>query len=56
MPTRSPLRPCARHGFDPLSPADHAEVLRLLAKRNHDIGVRIRTICRLHSLLAELAP
>ena len=40
-----------------VEPADHAEVLRLLAKRNHDIGVqRIRTICRLHSLLAELAP
>jgi hypothetical protein len=37
--------------------ADHAEVLRLLAKRNYDIGVqRIRTVCRLHSLLAELAP
>ena len=40
-----------------VEPADHAEVLRLLAKRNHDIGVqRIRTICRLHSLLAALAP
>ena len=40
-----------------VEPADHAEVLRLLAKRNHDIGVqRIRTVCRLHSLLAELAP
>jgi transposase len=32
-------------------------VLRLLAKRNHDIGAqRTRTICRLHALLAELAP
>jgi transposase len=31
-----------------VEPANHAEVLRLLAKRNHDIGVqRIRTICRL---------
>ena len=40
-----------------VEPADHAEVLRLLAKRNHDIGAqRTRTICRLHSLLAELAP
>jgi transposase len=40
-----------------VEPADHAEVLRRLAKRNHDIGVqRIRTVCRLHSLLAELAP
>ena len=40
-----------------VEPADHAEVLRLLAMRNHDIGAqRTRTICRLHSLLAELAP
>ena len=33
--------------------ADHAEVLRLLAKRNVDIG---RVVCRLHAALAELAP
>lgn len=32
-------------------------VLRLLAKRNHDLGrSRNRTACRLHTLLAELVP
>ena len=37
--------------------ADHAEVLRLLAKRNLDIGShRTRVVCRLHAALAELAP
>ena len=37
--------------------ANHAEVLRLLAKRNRDLGShRTRVICRLHALLAELAP
>jgi transposase len=37
--------------------ADHREVLRLLAKRNMDIGNhRTRVVCRLHALLAELAP
>jgi transposase len=37
--------------------ADHGEVLRLLAKRNMDIGShRTRVVCRLHALLAELAP
>ena len=37
--------------------ADHGEVLRLLAKRNMDIGNhRTRVVCRLHALLAELAP
>ena len=37
--------------------ADHAEVLRLLAKRNIDIGNhRTRVVCRLHNLLMELAP
>jgi transposase len=37
--------------------ADHCEVLRLLAKRNIDIGnQRTRVVCRLHSLFAELAP
>jgi len=37
--------------------ADHAEVLRLLAKRNTDIGNhRTRLVCRLHAQLAELAP
>lgn len=36
-------------------PADHAGVLRLLAKRNSQLsGSRTRTACRLHALLAEL--
>jgi hypothetical protein len=36
---------------------DHNNVLRLLAKRNLDIGrAKNRTACRLHSLLAELVP
>jgi transposase len=37
--------------------ADHVEVLRLLAKRNTDIGNhRTRIVCRLHAVLSELAP
>jgi Transposase len=37
--------------------ADHAEMLRLLAKRNIDIGnQRTRVVCRLHNLLMELRP
>ena len=37
------------------SAADHAVVLRLLAKRNLDLGrLRNRTACRLHALLCEL--
>jgi transposase len=37
--------------------ADHAGVLRLLAKRNNDRGrTRNKTACRLHALLAELVP
>jgi transposase len=37
--------------------ADHAQVLRLLAKRNIDIGShRTRVVCRLHNLLMELSP
>jgi transposase len=36
--------------------ADHAEILRLLAKRNIDIGThRTRVVCRLHNVLMELA-
>ena len=36
---------------------DHVTVLRLLAKRNNDLGrARNRTACRLHALLAELVP
>jgi transposase len=37
--------------------ADHVEVLRLLAKRNLDIGShRTRVVCRLHASLADLVP
>jgi transposase len=37
--------------------ADHGEVLRLLAKRNIDIGNhRTRVVCRLHNTMMELAP
>lgn len=40
-----------------VSPVGHSEVLRLLAKRNTDIGDRrTQVVCRLHSLLVELAP
>ena len=36
--------------------ADHAEILRLLAKRNVDLGQqRTRVVCRLHAALSELA-
>ena len=36
-------------------PVGHSEVLRLLAKRNTDIGdQRTRVVCRMHSLLLEL--
>ena len=38
-------------------PADHVEVLRLLAKRNIDLGNhRTRVVCRLHNAVMELAP
>jgi transposase len=37
--------------------ADHSGVLRLLAKRNTDLGrARNKTACRLHALLTELVP
>jgi transposase len=40
-----------------VEPADHAEVLRLLSKRNWDLGrQRARVVCRLHSLFSEVAP
>ncbi len=40
-----------------VEPADQSQVLRLLAKRNVDLGShRTRVVCRLHALLAELAP
>jgi len=40
-----------------VEPAEHSQVLRLLAKRNVDLGShRTRVVCRLHALLTELAP
>ena len=43
-------------GLRRVEAAGHSEVLRLLAKRNIDIGNhRTRVVCRLHALLAELA-
>src|ERR1017187_10573504 len=42
-------------GLRSVSIADHAEVLRLLAKRNGDIGDhRTQVVCRLHALIAAL--
>jgi transposase len=47
---RAPMLRCVER-------ADHGEVLRLLAKRNMDIGShRTRVVSRLHALLVELAP
>jgi transposase len=44
------------HGLRHVEAAGHSEVLRLLAKRNTDIGnQRTRLVCRMHALLAELA-
>jgi transposase len=43
--------------LSPVPRADHAGVLRLLAKRNSDLGrTRNKTACRLHALLIELVP
>ena len=37
--------------------ANHSEIMRLLAKRNHDLGrMRAQLICRLHNALADLSP
>jgi transposase len=45
------------HGLRTVEQADHAEIMRLLAKRNHDLGrLRAKLICRLHNALAELTP
>ena len=53
--SRSPR--CAPSGLRQVRPVGHSEVLRLLAKRNTDIGDhRTRVVCRMHSLLLELAP
>jgi transposase len=44
------------HDLRQVEPVGHSEVLRLLAKRNIDIGnQRTRLVCRMHALLAELA-
>lgn len=44
-------------GLRPVQPVGHSEVLRLLAKRNNDIGdQRTRLVCRMHALLLELDP
>jgi transposase len=43
-------------GLRRVEAAGHSEVLRLLAKRNSDIGNhRTRLVCRMHALLVELA-
>jgi transposase len=43
-------------GLRVVVPVGHAEVLRLLAKRNHDLGRhRNRLVSRMHSLVMELA-
>ena len=39
--------------FGTVERADHTEIMRLLAKRNHDLGrLRAKLICRLHNALA----
>jgi transposase len=44
-------------GLRQVQPVGHSEVLRLLAKRNIDIGnQRTRLVCRMHALLLELDP
>jgi transposase len=44
-------------GLRQVAVADHTAILRLLAKRNVDIGnQRSRVVCRLHNLLMELSP
>lgn len=45
------------HDLREVRPVGHSEVLRLLAKRNKDIGdQRTRLVGRMHALLVELAP
>ena len=49
----------ARHapGLRRVEAADHVAVLRLLAKRNKQLGAqKTRSACRLHALLVELVP
>lgn len=44
-------------GLRSVQAANHAEVLRLLAKRNQDIGdLRTKLVCRLHNVIASLSP
>jgi transposase len=44
-------------GLRSVEPANHREVLRLLAKRNHEIGrLRNMVVSRLHAALANLSP
>jgi transposase len=51
------VRLCARMAFGGSSWPTHTEIMRLLAKRNHDLGrMRARLACRLHNALADLSP
>jgi transposase len=44
-------------GLRAVGKADHAELLRLLSKRNHDLGrLRTKLVCRLHAAIADLLP
>ena len=44
-------------GLHMVERADHTEIMRLSAKRNHDLGrLRAKLVCRLHNALAELSP
>jgi len=57
MPSRVALAALRTPRLRVVEPANHAEVLRLLSKRNSDIvSHRIRVVCRLHALFQELAP
>jgi hypothetical protein len=41
----------------PVAPENHAMVLRMLAKRHHDLTARrTQSICRLHAVLAAMVP
>ena len=52
--SRSPR--CGTQSLRQVEPVGHSEVLRLLAKRNTDIGdQRSRLVSRMHALLVELA-
>ncbi|HZB41149.1 MAG TPA: transposase, partial [Ilumatobacter sp.] len=45
-----------KRGLRPVAPEDHVAVLRLLAKRHHElVAGRTRAVCRLHSTLCYLA-